>query len=550
MDVPVLDIKDFMEDKIHIGSKLISQLLKTLKFKSTEYTCNLKHPQNQDEDINDLILEETFAYNDIMYSLEQDKKSHKYVLKRGKQFILTCYEPKMDRIAIRTLQQRLSDISTSYVIKNFSDKTYAKLFASFYKPMSKLIDTYCRYRKLSNITDVCFFYKGGNVFRILLSDIVDIFTNQEYKDLMKRSDADFQIYINPSLQNVETIREEVSKLVVYVLYILKIHMKKGNTIRIGNDTTNIINDYRAELEKEDLDIKELLLYTTQKATRSDFLVSLGSLTPKSKQDYIIIRKYASIIEGIESRNSTYFISRNTSLDFKRKDNRRATFDLIRFRRNFKLFIELANGEQYTIGAPFEIIDVSIPKENDFGLKKMQKSIQTLVMNYVFKNKLIFKAPTLDYLLLDLHDLLFKQNEYPWQDLKYDKRVTRYFLTIIVYEIVDNLKNGNNIIQALGNIQQSFKIFVNVIDCITCKHPEINGYTNNLLTEYKKLHQRILAIPDEAHNFSKFGDKLKGIFKQLQSEINHIIQSFDTDIEKKINKMYNILFIQGSTTILG
>jgi hypothetical protein len=76
----------------------ISELLKSIKFKPVEYTCP-RNIKNDPSDLYDLYLEETFVFGDIIYSMEEDKKSHKYVLKRGRENIMTCYEPHLDKVA-------------------------------------------------------------------------------------------------------------------------------------------------------------------------------------------------------------------------------------------------------------------------------------------------------------------------------------------------------------------------------------------------------------------------------------------------------------------
>ena len=566
MDVPLVDIGDFVNDKIHIGTKLVNQIIKGLKFKPFDTIDDINCPKNKkqiEKDLQDLYLEDTFVYGDIMYSTEEDKTSHKYILKKGDKKLMSCYETHMDRASVRTLQQKLGDVSTNHVIKNFTDKTYTKLFSAFYKPMKKLLEAYCRHKKLNIPTDICFFYKGGNVFRILLSDITNVFTNQEYKDMMKRSDADFQLYINPNLPNVDSIREEISLIVVYVLYMLKTYMTKGRTVRISNDTKKLKEEYIVELKKAGLTITQLDIETTRAATKEDFMVSLGKIASSDDKEYVLIKKYPSIIEGIDSSKSTYFISRNTSLNFKSKENRSSTFDLIRFRRNFQLSVTLKNGEQHIVGAPFEIIDVSIPKGDDYSLRKMHANINKYVVDYVFDNKLIFKAPSLEYLLEDLHDLLFKQNIFPWEDIKYDKRITRYFLTIIVYEIVERLKNKSDVSESLQNIYNSFKdftIFIKCLketpdDCVFENAKNNSGYLKKLYNEYESLYKKISIMENDNNgknlkqNLKSFGVKLDAIFKKLMVELKLIINNFDKAPTDLILQMYDKLFIKGKTQIL-
>ena len=373
---------------------------------------------------------------------------------------MSIYLRQINNLGVTNSDWRgISDITTNTIIRQLSDENYKTLFAAFYKPMSRVLEQYCKYKKYSHETDIVLYYKGGNVFRILLSDLVDILGNEDYKALMKRSDADFQIYINPLLPNPNVIREEVSILVTYVLHNFRIFMRKSGTTRISDESQleNIKTDYIAELHKHNIQVSSLEVKTKKLASRQDLMISMGKIVPSADTEFVLVQRFSSLVDGLEARPSTYFISRNTALSFKRKDDLCATFDLIRFRRNFKLHVSLKTGEEVDVNAPFEIIDVSIPHSNDFGLQKLVGNVQNLLKSYTFKTgkrSFTFRAPTVSYQLKDLHDVLFKQNEFPWLDIKYDKRITRYFLSIIVYDIVEGLSKQTSIIRVLDIPRQS------------------------------------------------------------------------------------------------
>ena len=154
-------------------------------------------------------------------------------------------------------------------------------------------------------------------------------------------------------------------------------------------------------------------------------------------------------------NREFFISRNTTLDFMRKDNLRSVFDLIRMKRNIKI----ASQKEITISVPCEIIDVSIPKLTDSSIIEMSKHINSYIKSYTIKD-FTFWAPNINYMVKDLDDLLFKQNDYPWMDSKIDKRIIRYFLSLLFHNIMVGIMNrSENIVMQLNLFKKELQSLI-------------------------------------------------------------------------------------------
>lgn len=541
-----INIEDVLtKNELNINEKTIENILNNTKFKNIKIN---------NKDNNNLIIDEISTYNDKYRSLTEDLKNKIYIL--GFEKPILFFEQNNERIQIRSIQQKLGDVTTNYIIQKLENNNYKNLFVIFYIPMTKVIELYCSLKNLKFNEDICLFYKGGNVFRILLKNIINVFDKDEYKKLLKRSDADFQLYINPKLENYNIIKEEISRLVVYVLYNIKNYMKTNNIISISKNTEELKNQYIDELKNNNINVKNLEVKVFD-STRKDFIIELNKLYTNDDKNYVMMNTYDSILEGVDNNRSVYYISKNTALKFQRKDNLKAQFDLIRFRRNIKVAIEEDNGDKIELHTPFEIIDVSIPTGEDYGLKKLQNGINKYVKEYYFEN-IKFLAPTIDYQLLDLHDLLFKQNEFPWTDIKYEKRITRYFLTMIVYEIVEKLKSNKQLKEALKEIYLSFFYFVNFIKCLIkkekCKFQKSiikTIYILKLYEEYEILNNKIekLNNKNELKNFINFGKNLIKIFKDLMKEINILIKKFNSIKINELNDMYEKLFIQNKTNVL-
>lgn len=563
MMAPILDIGLIVEKNAGVSTHSIQKVLRMLKFQEMNDVCKRG---DKDNELSTAVLDDITKYNDDYFSMEKDKTSKMLVFKIGEhKTILTCFEPRMDRIQVRTLQQKLADVTTNYVIRKLSDDDYELMFKAFYKPMTLVLDAYCKLRKLSTSTDVVLYYKGGNVFRILLTHIIHVLENVEYQKLMtNRSDADFQIYINPDLKKLEKIRSEVQLLVVYVLYNLKYFFKEKKITLVDDSNLDVLKDeYSAELKNAKIEIKDLEVLTRVLSKREDFMVASGKVFPEHDKELVMVRKFPCIVNGMRGATSAFFISRNTSLDFKRKDNLRATFDLIRMRRNFRLVITHADGQENKVNAPFEIIDVSLPKGDDYGLKKLTKgNIDKLVREYKYGDaKFTFKAPTVYYQLQDLHDVLFRQNEYPWNDIKYSKRITRYFLTVIVYEIVEKLGQQKDIKEFLEDIKQAFNYFIKYLGCFIdgskCdSHSSFlnTSYTKYLYEEFQMIQQKVgnlqgKDLEKESINLIKFSKDIKGVFTQLVKDLTKLKASLNKAKEKDIIDVFDKLFVRGQTNVL-
>ena len=78
------------------------------------------------------------------------------------------------------------------------------------------------YKKMKNITDkndIVFIYKGGNALKAIFLEymyenpgVVTDIIRQYFQDSFGKSDADFQIFINPHLPNYDEIFEDLSVL--------------------------------------------------------------------------------------------------------------------------------------------------------------------------------------------------------------------------------------------------------------------------------------------------------------------------------------------------
>ena len=124
---------------------------------------------------------------------------------------------------------------------------------------------------------------------------------------------------------------------------------------------------------------------------------------------------------------------NTTLDFGKGTNR-SIFNLVRIKVIFPSSFTDSNGSIKTYNFGGELLDVSIPKREDRGLRKFFNT-PNVISKYELKQQsqppIVFYAYTLQSLINDLDYILFEFNEHPWDDNKYSKRLNRLFYLCFV-----------------------------------------------------------------------------------------------------------------------
>jgi hypothetical protein len=537
-----------------ISHNAIEKILSTVKLEDTTINFELMCNNNKDK----LYLEDITLYDDLINTMDNDKKSQFYILKNNNKTQAICFQARTDRVQNRTLKQKLADISTSYLISQFNDDTFSEFFKSFYVPIDAFIKTYGKMHNLRIPEDLCFFYKGGNLFRILLGDISKIMESKEYISLLKRSDADFQLFINPQLKNKEQIFKDLSIIVIYNLLLFKKTIfNKGLFDFFKIKPHELCKLYSEVFESYNIKLKNIEIIDN--IYRSDF--SIEPITYNDEK-MVLFKEHKTLIQNVPKLkiSKEFFISRNTALNFTRKDNLKSVFDLIRMKRNIQIKITTETNEVKYISVPCEIIDVSIPKDDDYSLHSTKNTINKYVRQYIFQSKSFnFWAPNINYMIKDLNDVLFKQSDYPWSDPKIDKRAIRYFISLLFHQIMRGILDKQDIVINLNNFKKELKGTINFLECYTDKSScEIdNNYMSRLMAnKYDKLSKKINNIKDiklraeEINKFNNFNRKIVIILKNLIKEIDNLISNSSKINKTKMNNIYNKLIISHITSALG
>jgi hypothetical protein len=380
---------------------------------------------------------------------------------------------------------------------------------------------------------------------------VSLFTNQDYKALLKRSDADFQMFINPKIPNYEKVYNDVSILVTFMMYSMKkVFQKKSFGIDIGDTQSSkaLLKSYKEVLpDCDDISV----------ANRSDFIIFPTTTTVKrdrgkgKEEEMIVLKEVPELLTHIPRiPKSPFFISRNTAIRFRRKDDTYNSFDLLRMKYNMKVQVGDA-----PISVPSEVIDVGIPKKDDNTISTLIKGASKWLVKYTYTTPQVtfqFWAPSLNYMIKDVDEVLFKQNEYPWNDKKIAKRLQRYFLGLLVHSIVSSQDPIDNLISYKNEMKRLIKFLTCFNTGTECEIYGEENVTSILHNKYRKIFAKINKIADvheranQIREFKAFNTSIIHICNDLSKQVSHLI----TIPERRLLHLKNKISKLHSTEILG
>lgn len=361
-------------------------------------------------------------------------------------------------------EREIEKLLTDFVVKQFF-QTQESLYNFLAFVCNTFEDALAKYRQRRDIpeNDIFFIHKGGNIIRFISREFWLELPRESSNKLgdyfMKyfgRSDADFSIYINPELPDFEKVFREVSELSFLVLGIIRKEFLSR--------PTDYLDIYKFNNEYLKLKLKKLLGKIGKINGTSYEHISLGKIRDDGEMNSLT--KYDTITTGTleteDLEKIEYTPVKSLMVNKLRKTIRlRRNMVLSVFalaRTKIKFYLWKKNGrEMDTIWG--ELIDVTIIHRDyheihDF-FQNVRKHITTYQLSYEDK-KLVFRSYTLQHLIEDLETIIFQENEFPWKEPKYEKRLNRllylYFVDVFIkikskeerISIFTDLKKGNEI----------------------------------------------------------------------------------------------------------
>jgi hypothetical protein len=477
------------------------------------------------------------------------------------------------------------------------------------------------YRKEYNLREkydlkeeqILFLPKGGLILKILVeknikhnlpNNIQGIY-EEKYKQYFKKSDMDFSIFIDDTLpdEKYQQIYNELIDISYYTLFYIREEIEENQheyfEFARYNDKyqTYLLRELRNDINKiikkksvDDIYNTDYICKITHKNIIDEEPCQYDYMRENDNMDYdqYIYQAqnkmyiYQPVKFGTMQNNAkTMTISINKNIYFNSPTNGINKFSLVRIKNNFGIYYLPNNSNNIKLAIQKgELIDVSISHKETTEFKKHKYFSSPDIF---FKNfskldlgNTSFYSVTLYYLIDDIEYILFRQNEYPWKDNKYKKRIFRYFAMLIILIIkniyenkIDDVKfnslilNINTFITYLinqfsnpSNIEQ-FKFdnelspFNNISNIIYEINKKKNNFTSSDRSNYIEFNTIIID------NFGIFNDILNKIFdKYAQNEIltNRISGFFGGNTnEYKYNKYqekYKLLLNNITKPVIG
>jgi hypothetical protein len=421
-----------------------------------------------------------------------------------------------------------------------------------YNIFTEIIEKYCEKMGI-NKDDIIFVYKGGNVLRFLFKEGMKEFPSnssyavyEELSNFFKISDNDYSILINPNIPDYDEIFNGVTAISYLVLCVIrKVIVENLPLLYDYYDKTydskkNIINSRFDEINnliKEILNGHIVSIYHGQDKFVFDNALDVN--TDLHTETYN--RDLGILNNGVQNNPETIgtfsipqlgmsnlYIPFRNSLNEMNKydwDNKQGTtrFNLVRMKATFPTTVKLHDGTNRHFNFTGELIDVSIPY-------KMHFDPSTIAIYKDETFDLEFKSYSFDHYITDLEFILFDQLLFPWDDVKYNKRLIR-LVFMYCYNLLFFSTNNEPRINSINDVLIILKYILDLFKHI--KNPE----NINRLKESTGLLKGIFT--SDKIRFKKF-------FNYFDIIIDNIIASPDRDLHyreliKFVDKLHDNIY---------
>ena len=464
------------------------------------------------------------------------------------------------------IQDRLKNIVTDFVTTNWfsTKKTSESIFLLVNNLFSYALTEYC---KLNGIEEdkIKFVTKGGIVLFMIKNKILKKLSsfinttelNNFFEDFFKKSDMDFSIIIDESFSDsvYEKIYKDMNDLSYYILDIIRAIIIKNpdycDFLNLSSDEQNkklkdllhLINTTIIKYKGENINNFNFQCIIHQNIKHTTSTTFEGLVEEKQQDLFIFMRNNKIRTSKPFDDVSNYIMSWNNSIDNTKTDNLIKTkFHLNRVKSLFNLFYKspLSTLKIYNIKG--EIIDISIQHKNTTHLMKLKDIDKNTISNENFNTKIdkkyTFYTGTIDYQIKDLKFMIFNSKKYPWENIKYEKRLYRLLLILFFKELMYDEINYKNNIVTLKYLKFRINKYLGQIEKILEK--------TTFLKKLKELERFKLTI-------KSLLPLKKNIFNLIYTEISNInkklLEEMDKDILKYLQEYHKFIIIIIKTIVV-
>lgn len=415
-----------------------------------------------------------------MYNQKDDEAKKKSLGHTHMQVLQNCHKVYNDKLEIRDPQKlsfeewkQFTDVCTDFVTRNVMQTVdltaQMRDVVETIQVCEDTINTFCKKKSFPESSFANVFYKGGNVMRFIVRTFerqqslpIHELVDSVYRDYFKASDMDFEVSINWDklmANSTHDGQQDSSRIVNEFSDELFTNLK--NLVKSWTASRDKFerkfpffkySDHEQSLEKKLLlnDLKQKA-YEVQKGKGQENAMEIDILkfgiksengvpTSPNRQNMKITSDPGetgfTVCRDFDEEPKVLFCSNNQALSLPKGDGL-AHFNLVRVKMVFQVNYHFSNstsdkstkkGRKKKLGA--EVIDVSIRHKDDTSQNKNVEFIDLSdrpvkqYYEYYFNSTVSFKSYSIPYLILDLTRILFIENEFPFEDTKYEKRIYR------------------------------------------------------------------------------------------------------------------------------
>lgn len=403
---------------------------------------------------------------------------------------------------MRPIKDAMTDLVNDHFLKYNENEML--LVSTIFKVVNRDMTAFKQKYGLKD-KDAVFMFKGGNVLRLINAnalrylppDAVTVIDGL-YKQYLKQSDNDFTIYLNPNLQNWDSIYQELMYLILHSLA----------TIR--DVYTSNLKEFFDVYNLNQKSIDKIIMKKIDEVNKLG-IIECKTLTTAPTPDRIVLFNeqndtvlYEIAKGGSMLNNKTAFYnSLNDALRFANDYGKLIRFGLCRTKVNFRL------NNVLNVGG--ELIDISISHKEDKEMRHLDSSQK--FYRFIDDNVIMgqhnnvydfnYNIVNLNYIIDDLMRILFVEKVYPWDDRKYAKRLNRLFYFIYIYMLDEKAIT----IKHLEFINEQFG------ELATPHFEFSNRYLEMLSDKIKTLHYKMVELNGDRDAYNTF---LETVIKNINA----------------------------------
>jgi hypothetical protein len=372
-------------------------------------------------------------------------------------------------------------------------------------------------------------FKGGNVMRLINNNLKEYLypiPNEIILDIfepyLKQSDNDFTIFINPNIEQYDTIIKNIS----YITYEILADIRSELILSPGK-YFNIFKLNNTQIDKLFRDLNKKLNSNSVRLHRTFDKKIILKNELDSKSDIMVY-------DDLFHKQSYIFNSINTSLEFTDPKGKIIKFYLLRSKINF-----IVNNTQNIAG---ELIDISLPHKNDAEMQQLNSSEKfekymrdNIIEQHNSEYNFDYYMINIHYIIKDLIRILYKQFEFPWSNEKYTKRVAR----MIYFIFIDFLNEYSFSIENLEKIKYDYNKFITQLISLNEKLLNDNGYLQKVFIETLELAFKLKNSEKNKDNFTNYLLNLTNYSYSITRICNKLIDYLKGKIKISEKNLYEL-----------